>query len=392
LLKTWPKGGPPLVWTFGNAGTGYTAPVVVGGKVYLMGARDGEEYIFSLDDKGKETWATKVGKMFDFDGNSWSGGPNASPAIRGDSLVGLGSQGELVCVNPADGKERWRKNLPTALGGEVNPVGGDENSKFGWGYSAAPLIDGDQVIVTPGGPKGLVAALDLKTGNVRWQSKEAPDKTTYAAPVLAEIAGVKMVIAMTQNGAVGVSTKTGDLLWSFRRENECPDVICTSPLVHGNKVYLTVGYGVGADLLELTAAGGKFKFKEVWSNKQIANQQGGVVLVDGFVFGSQERRNWICQEWATGANKWTSNVRDIGFGSVIFADGNLICLAEQKGEVGLVEASAAAYKENGRFSLPKRSALRRTNGKVWTHPVLANGLLYLRDQELVFCYNLKAEK
>ncbi len=392
LLKTWPKGGPPLVWAYENAGTGYTSPVVLGGKVYLMGARNGEEYVFALNDKGKELWATKVGKMYDYEGNSFSGGPNASPVLRGDHLVGLGSQGELICVDPANGKERWRKNLPAALSGEVNPVQNDPTSKFGWGYAAAPLIDGDQVIVTPGGPKGLVAALDLKTGNVRWQSKEVTDKTTYAAPVLAEIAGVKMVIAMTQNGAVGVSAKNGALLWRFTRENDCPDVICTSPLVHGNQVYLTVGYSVGADLLELQPAGGKFKIKEVWSNKQIANQQGGVVLVDKYVYGSHERRNWMCQEWATGEIKWTSPARGLGMGSVICADGNLICLAEQKGEVGLLDASPAAYKENGRFPLPKRSTLRKPNGKVWTHPVLADGLLYLRDQELVFCYDVKAGK
>ena len=152
--------------------------------------------MISLNDQGKENWSAKVGPVYDFQGNSWSGGPNAAPAIRGDYLVALGSQGDLVCVNPANGKEYWNKSLPKQLGGQVNGVGG--GGPFAWGFCAAPRINGDQVIVTPGGPQGLVAGLDLKTGNVLWQSKDVKDKTTYAAPILAEIGGVKMVIAMVQ--------------------------------------------------------------------------------------------------------------------------------------------------------------------------------------------------
>jgi outer membrane protein assembly factor BamB len=388
LIQAFPDGGPPLVWTFGNAGTGYTAPVVVKGNVYLLGAREGIEYIIALDSKGKELWATKIDKMYDFDGNSFSGGPNASPAIRGEYLVGLGSQGELVCVDPAKGQERWRTSLPTKLGGVVNPVGGGPG---GWGFSAAPLIDGDQVIVTPGGKKGLVAALDLKKGNLLWQSAGTTEETTYAAPVLAEIAGVKMVIAMTQNGAVGVSTKDGTVLWVHKRTEDWPDVVCTSPLVHGNQVFLSVGHGGGAEMLELTNNGGKFAVKVVWSKKEIGNRQGGVVLVDKHIYGYHENRSWMCQDWAKGDEAWSSPraPRGLGAGSLIYADGNLICLTEDKSEVALLDASPAGYKEKGKFTLPKKSALRKSRGRVWTHPVLSDGLLYLRDQELLFCYNLK---
>lgn len=391
LLKKWPEKGPELVWTFDNAGTGYSAPVVVKGNVYLSGARKGDEFLFGLDAKGKEPWATKIGKLYDFEGNSWSGGPNASPAIQGNYLVALGSQGDLLCVDPASGKEHWRKSLPVTLSAEVDPVGGDEDSKLAWGFSAAPLIDGDQVIVTPGGPRGLVAGLDLKTGEVRWQSKDAKNKTTYASPIVAEIGGVKMVIAMTQDGAVGVSAKDGTLLWTQKRDTPYPDVVCTSPLVHGNQVLLTVGNAGGADLLELTPMGGKFAVKVVWSEKQIANRQQGVVLVDKHVYGYQELREWVCQEWATGAIAWNARVgpRVLGPSSLIYADGNLICLGEEKGEVALIEASPEKYKEISRFTLPQQSKLRKPRGRIWTHPVLSDGLLYLRDQDLVFCYKVK---
>lgn len=391
LLKTWPKGGPPLLWTCEDVGTGYTAPVVVGGTVYLMGARKGDEYVISLNDQGKENWSAKVGKVYDFAGNLWSGGPNAAPAIRGEYLVALGSQGELVCVNPANGKPYWNKSLPNQLGGQVNGVGG--GGPLAWGFCAAPRIDGDQVIVTPGGPQGLIAALELKTGNVLWQSKGATDQTTYAAPIVAEIGGVKMVIAMTQDGAVGVSAKDGSVLWTHKQPNPYPDVVSTSPLVKDNQVLLSVGYNAGAELLELTQNAGKFTVKVVWANKEIGNRQGGVVLVDKSLYGSHENRNWVCQDWATGMNNWTSTrpPRGLGVGSLIYADGNLICLAEEKGEVALLDASPAGYKENGRFPLPQQSKLRKQRGKVWTHPVLSNGLLFLRDQELLFCYNLKAK-
>ena len=168
-------------------------------------------------------------------------------------------------------------------------------------------------------------------------------------------------------------------------------MVCTSPLVKGNQVLLTVGNSGGADLLELTPKDGKFNVKTVWSNKEIGNRQGGVVLVDKSVYGSHELRNWACQDWATGEIKWSSpRARtSLGVGSLIYADGNLICLAEEKGEVALLEASPAEYKENGRFPLPKKSAVRKPRGKVWTHPVLSNGLLFLRDQELLFCYKVK---
>src|SRR6266851_1327686 len=122
LLQQWPEGGPQLVWTYKDAGTGFTSPAIVGGKVYTMGARKDEECVIALDDKGKEMWATKIAPPFDFNGNSWNLGPNATPAVDGNLVFALGSQGELLCVNKDDGKKIWSKNLPTDLSAEVNPI------------------------------------------------------------------------------------------------------------------------------------------------------------------------------------------------------------------------------------------------------------------------------
>jgi outer membrane protein assembly factor BamB len=390
LLQRWPAGGPRLVWTFREAGSGYSTPAVVGGHVYCMGARDEVEYVYALDRKGKEQWTTKIGPVYDFEGNSWSRGPNATPTVEGELLYALGSQGELLCVSVADGKEKWRKNLPKELAAEVNPIqGGDP--KMGWGFSWSPLVDGDQLVCTTGGPKGLFAALDKKTGKVLWRSEEVKTQCTYSSPIAATIDGKRQYITLTQEGVVGVSAKDGSLLWSYKREEPYPDVVCPTPICSDNLVYASA-WGGGAVLLKLTAEGNKFKAEEVYSKKEIGNRHSGVLLVDGNVFGYHEERSWVCQAFATGKVKWISKRNALKQGGLIYANGLLYCVAEKSGRgvVALLEPSAKGYKEVSLFPLSARSKLRKDRGGVWTHPVVSDGLLFVRDQELLFCYDVKA--
>ena len=174
LLKQWPKDGPELAWSFENAGTGYGSFAVVGGRAYVLGARPVDadkrvEQLIALDDKGKERWKADIGPMWDFEGNQWSGGPNSTPTVDGDRVFALGSQGILVCVKTADGSEVWRKDLPKEFGAEVSS-GGFGPEKRGWGFSWSPLVDGDKLICTPGGSKGLFIAFDKMSGDVLWRS------------------------------------------------------------------------------------------------------------------------------------------------------------------------------------------------------------------------------
>jgi outer membrane protein assembly factor BamB len=393
LLKTWSGEGPRLVWESDKGGLGYAGLAVVGGTVYTMGARGGDEYILALDDKGKEKWATKVGPVHDWKENAWSRGPNCTPAVDGDLVFGLSSKGELICVNKSSGKPVWRLNLPDKLGGVVNPIGGDPESKLAWGYSWSPEVDGDHLIIAPGGLKGLLAALNKKDGSVVWQSKAVTDACTYSSPLVATLGGVKQVLYITQTGLVSVSAKDGSLLWQHRREAPFEDVVCPTPIVRGDRVYVSVGYAGtsgGSQGLKVTAAGKKFTVEVVFTDKRIGNRQGGVVLVGDHVYGFHEDSNWACQDFLKGDLVWPKKRmrQNVKAGGMLAADGRLYVLDEQ-GTVAMLDASPKGYKVLGHFKLGKESKHRKPRGGIWTHPSLSDGKLYLRDQELVFCYEVK---
>jgi outer membrane protein assembly factor BamB len=382
LLKEWPTGGPELLWTFDKAGIGLAGPALVGGKLYTMGLRDGVEYVIALDAEGKEQWAAKIGPTDPLKGNSYSEGPLGTPAVSGDAVFAIGNQGELVCVEAAKGTELWRKNLKKDLGSAINTIGGGP-----YGYSASPLVDGDHLIVAPGGPKGVLAALDKKTGELVWQSKEITEPLTYSSPIALDAGGVRQYVQLVQSGVVGVAAKDGRLLWHYKREDPFPDVVCSTPIVVGDQLYVTAGWNGGSELLKIAKAGDKFTVTSVWDNRDLSNRNGGVVLVGGHLYGYDDTNSWKCLEWASGKETWAS--KKLGSGSLIYADGNLYCLAEDTGIVALVEASPKGYKEKGRFKLPKQSTQRRARVRIWTHPVIADGKLYLRDQEFIFCYKIK---
>src|SRR5262249_19335540 len=257
LLQELPPIGPKLVWLFKEAGVGFSGPAIVGGRIYLVGATEGIEYVFALDDKGTQLWKTKIGPTYTFQGNEWNEGPLATPSVDDGRVYAFGSQGELVCVDAAKGTELWRKDMAKDFGGEVNPVGGGPENR-GWGYAWSPLVDGDQVLCVPGGKQGLLAALNKKDGSLIWQSKDVPEQATYSSPIVIEVGGVRQYVQVTQNSVVGVSAKDGSLLWAHRREEPYPDVVIPTPLARDNLV-LASAWGGGVDLLKITPDGTKFK-------------------------------------------------------------------------------------------------------------------------------------
>jgi outer membrane protein assembly factor BamB len=394
LLKQWPEQGPRLLWTYEKAGEGFSGPAIVGDRLFILGSRDGSEYIFALDvNAGKELWACKIGPLFH---NGYGNGPRSTPTVDGDVLYALGGQGNLLCVETATGTKRWEVSLPKDLKGEM---------MSGWGWSESPLVDGDHLICCPGGKEGLMAALDKKTGKVVWRSAELKDKATYSSVVAMEADGAKMYVQLTQRGydrevkrhmgaIVGVAARDGKLLWYYPREDYQTAVVPT-PIVRGNLVYATAGYGAGCDLLEIKKDGDKFKAEERYSKanrRRMVNTHFGVVLVGDYVYGWSDRGGWLCQKLETGDVAWEDRSNKASHGSLTCAEGRLYCYGESDGRVSLVPAKPEAFQVQGQFKIPRETNIPRQAGRIWTHPVVANGRLYLRDQDLLFCYDVKEQQ
>jgi outer membrane protein assembly factor BamB len=382
LLKTWPKDGPKLLWTFEQAGIGYSGPAVVGKRLYTMGAQGKTEYVYALDTmSGQRVWQTEIGPLFT---NGYGDGPRSTPTVDGDLIFVLGGQGNLVCLDTS-GKKIWTKSMQRDLGGQM---------MSGWGYTESPLVDGDQVVCCPGGSQGTLAALDKKTGNVIWRSKEMKDRSTYSSIIVAEVGGIRQYIQTFSRGGkeqlggvAGVAAKDGRLLWQYVREGYRTAVIPT-PIYHDNHVFVSAGYGAGCDLVKLTPDGSGIKAEKVYSNKNLINHHGGVIRVGDHLYGHSDRGGWICLEFKTGKVVWDE--RRIDKSSVTCADGQLYCYSERDGTLVLVEATPTGFKENGRFKIPRQTAQPRKSGRIWTHPVVADGRLYLRDIDLIFCFDVKA--
>ena len=392
LIDQWPEGGPELAWTFRDAGVGYSGPAVVGDRVYIMGGREGRTELLALDAAGgKLLWSKTVNeKIFDFEGNSWGAGPRATPTVAEGMIYAVAGDGELAAFD-TEGELKWRVNMVTDLGGSISIVDAGEPETYGWGYCWAPLVDDNKVICVPGGEQGMIAALDRDTGEVLWRSESLQEEATYSSPIKATVDGIEQYIVMTQGGMAGVSVTDGKLLWNFERDQPYPDVVIPTPVYHDHHVYTSVG-SAGCDLIQLTKQkSGSFEVSHVYFSRNMKNDLGGFVLKDGFVYGSSDRRGWVCQQFETGDLEWYSKrVRgSLGEGSIAYADNHLYLYAEREADVALVEASPEGYEEKGRFELPEESQMKAPSGKNWTHPVIAGGKLYLRDQELLFCYKIK---
>lgn len=394
LAAEWPAGGPPLVWTYADAGIGYSGPAVVDDRLYTIGGRGDTEFLIALDlavvreNTVSQVWAARVGPKFDFRGNNWSAGPSATPTVDGELIFALGGMGDLVCVD-TEGKERWRRNLPQELEAQVNPIGGGPPN-LGWGFAWSPLVNGDQLVCVPGGPRGTLAALDKRTGEVLWRSLEVTDQAAYTSPMLAEFGGVRQYVVLTNRGLWGVNARDGKLLWSYRRMPSYDSEVINSPLIHGELVYVTVGAGHGGcDLVRVTRDGNAFRADLVYSNQNLSNHHGNVVLVDGRVYGFAQGRGWVCQDLETGEIIWVER-RALRAGALTYADGRLYCYGEDEGTAVLIEAGPGRWKERGRLTIPKQSELRKPSGRIWTPPVVSGGRLFLRDQELLYCFDVAA--
>lgn len=375
LLASWQKGGPRLLWTAENLGIGFSGPAIVDGVLYTMGARDGRTSVLALRvADGSEIWAAPFGDAYV---NGWGDGPRGTPTVDGKRLYALAAQGELCCVNVESGKIEWERNLVRDFGGGVP----------NWGYCESPLVEGDRLLVTPGGNQCIVA-LDKKSGRTIWTSSGLTDGAQYSSLIHYKVGAVSMLSTMTTGGLVGVAAADGRFLWRFPRTANGTAVIPT-PIFDEGFVYSTSGYSAGCGLVRLLVRGSGVEAKEVYFNKEMVNQHGGVILHNGYVYGYSDGKGWVCQRFKDGSVAWRE--RRLGKGSIVCADGRLYCYTENEGTCVLADASPRGWRERGRLNLPRQTSVDRKQGKIWTHPVVAEGKLFLRDQDLVFCFDVKKE-
>ncbi|MCP4174095.1 MAG: PQQ-binding-like beta-propeller repeat protein [Fuerstiella sp.] len=367
LLDRWPDGGPERLWTATGLGKGYASVAVVGDLVYSMGNVDDGEDIIALDrNTGAIVWKTRNGDEY-HDGTG--DGPRGTPTVVNGKVYALGGNGDLTCCDSGTGEVVWQKNILNAFGG----------SNITWGISESVLVDDGKVVCSPGGSRASVVALDADDGSTKWVSRipESP-QASYASPVIARVGRVKQYVVFTSKGIVGVRAGDGQPMWGQNKSSN-GTANCATPLVVGNRIFSSSGYGTGAELVELRSQGTTTTAQLTYHTRDMKNHHGGMVHLKGFVYGSNEDI-LACVNLRTGKPTWRERGKK---GSVVYAD-NKIVFRNEGGEVELLAAKSQSYQELGSFSQPDRS--RRP---AWSHPVIAGGRLYLRDQDKLLVYNLQ---
>jgi outer membrane protein assembly factor BamB len=370
LLKQWPESGPKKVWSSNEAGLGYSGFAVSQGTVFTMGLKDDTEWLMALDGTtGKTKWSVPVGPVYV---NKWGDGPRGTPTVDGDRVYALSGQGHLLCAAVADGKKIWTAAMKD-FGGKVP----------GWGYTESVLVDENRVVCLPGGPQGTLLALNKMTGEKIWQSTEWTDGAQYSSIIAADHNGVRQYIALTMQNVGAVNAVDGKKLWLSPWPGRT--AVIPTPIFHGGEVFVASGYGVGCKKVQVAA---RNEVTDLWTNTNMVNHHGGVILKDGYLYGYSDKGGWTCMDWKTGEIKWAE--KKLGKGAIHGADGMFYLLEEGSGTLALIEASPEAWKEHARFKMDPQTTQRKPDGRVWTHPVVSNGRLYLRDQEWVHCYDVRA--
>jgi len=369
LLEAWPEDGPTLIWKAEGLGNGFASVTVSNGRIFTAGNVADQLLISALDMDGKILWQTP-------NGPAWTKnypGARGTPTLDGDRVYHLGASGDLVCLKAEDGAVVWSTNILEKFGSQAPE----------WGLAESVLIDGDRVICTPGGPNTCIVALDKMTGESIWQSESADgDGPSYGTPQLAEWEGLRIVLNMTAKALVGVDAVSGKLLFRYPHETAY-DVNACMPLFHEGKVFVSTGYGSGSELIGLKKEGGRVAAEQLWENKDLDNHHGGVILYEGFLYGSNFRGKWICLDWNTGETKYTEN--GVGKGSATLAEGMLYTFSERK-KVGLVPAVPTAHEPVSSFTIPSDE-----REQSWAHPVVLDGRLYLRHGNLLFAYDVRGK-
>jgi len=388
LLQEWPADGPPLAWKISGIGEGYSSASVANGRIFTMGDLEDGQYVFALKEADGETlWKTRVGPIHE----DKRGGPRSTPTVDGDRIHVMTTEGDVVCLEAATGKQLWRRSLTEDYDGYMMKAMGS----YDWKFSESPLVDGDKVIVTPGHVQAFMVALDRKTGEEIWRTPgdrlgaRGSDGAAYASAVVSVAAGTRHYVQLIGRGLIGVDAKSGRLLWGYNRVASDIANIAT-PIVHGDHVFGSAGYGTGSGLVHIEKDDEGLTANEVYflEADTMQNHHGGIILHEGTLYtGTGHNKGFpLAVEFATGKVAW-GPVRNEGSASaaISYADGRLY-LRYEDGRMILVEADPTEYREHGTFVIP--DVVKAS----WAHPVIANGKLLLREQDSLYCHDIAAPK
>lgn len=414
LLKEWPEGGPPLVWKATELGGGDSAPSIAAGRIYGMSIQGDHEVVWALSEKdGSEIWTSKIAPAYEQRMPQSKEGPGGTPTVDGDLMYVEGMAGNVVCLQVSDGKIVWRRDLQKDFGGVV-PM---------WSYRESPLIDGEKVIVTPGGKEATLVALNKKTGETIWTSKPPAEEAAqeeaepmreeskeedrggrgrgrgrrgfggprpgaaYSSAIIIEDAGQKQYVQLTAKALVGISAEDGTRLWQYDAPANRMGINCSTPLFKDGMIFAASAYGNGGGAVKLQKQDdGSIEAEEVYFTPNMQNHHGGMIVVDDALYGANGGNGGgflTVLDFPTGEILWRE--RKAPKGALLMADG-MLYLRGEEGEVVLIEPNREEYVEKGRFEQPDR-----TSSPAWAHPVIANGKLYIRDQGTLYCYDVSAK-
>lgn len=372
LLKSWPEGGPPLLWSTAGFGVGFSSPLVDRGRIYVTGTLEGQEsYVFVLDMDGKLVDKISYGVETDA---ATAPGARSTPTIVGDRMYLLSGIGNATCIDLPSKKILWQVNILERFQGTNNE----------WQLAESLLVDGDRVVCTPGGPEALLAALNKDTGQTVWATKGLHDMASYVTPVLVEHKGRRIILTETSKFLVCVDANSGELLWKHDHPTQY-DIHGVTPIYHEGSVYYVAGYKSGGGLLKLSDDASSYTV--TWTDDQLDCQHHGVILHDGYLYGTSHHRaggQMTCLDWATGAVQWAD--KQITQAVTIFADGMLYTYeGPRRGIVSLVKPSRSGLERVGSFPVTAGTK------EHWAHPIIAHGRLYVRHGDTLLCYDVKAK-
>ena len=384
LMKSWPDGGPNVRWSFEDAGVGYSTVAVVDGKLYTLGASGEKCFALCLDMKdGSVVWKRDFSRASTSDdyNHGWGGGPRSTPTVDGEQVFVLSDIGVLASLNRKTGEQQWSIDLVRDHGGKI-PV---------WGYSDSPLVDGQRVVVTPGESKFLLA-VDRNNGKEVWRSQDVEGPAQYVSVMKGRVGDSDFYVTANKSGVVAFDPADGKKLFANPSTGNNVAVIPT-PILAQDTLYHTSAYGAGNTRLDLSSEGqGSVKAEQAYhlTGKSMENHHGGVVLVDETIFGFTKANggSWMAQDLATGETLWDERIRPNKSGSISYADGRLYCYNDKDGTVYLAEPSREGWKPRGSLKIPRQTEIPRDRGAIWAHPIVADQTLIIRDQDLIYAFDI----